>query len=197
MGGINSNIGRNSQILVLGFEWSGKTLLLKKLMELKSSEIEGGNIESTKAFDYIRIKVNNNFYDFWELGGSEISRLYWPTFYRNLKFGYVFYLINTFDISSHSNTLKHFLLLVNEEELKQANFILIFNVIFDGKNFVNNESSWKYALELKEQILEQLKECPIHDYDLRVSSVLIDVSKIKDKEMKTEELISMFKMNNS
>jgi GTPase SAR1 family protein len=195
MGGINSNIGRNSQILVVGFERSGKTLLLKKLMELKSPEIEGGTIESTKAFDYIKIKINNNFYDFWELGGGEISRLYWPTFYRNLKFGFVFYLINIFDANTHFNSLKELLLLVNEEELKQANFILIFNVIFDGKNFANNESSWKYALELKEQMLEQLKESPIHDFDLRVGSVLIDVSKIKDKEMKTEELIGLFKMN--
>lgn len=197
MGGINSNIGRNSQILVVGFELSGKTLLLKKLIELKSGEIEGGSIESTKAFDYVRIKVNNTFYDFWELGGSEISRLYWPTFYRNLKFGFVFYLINLFDVNSHTNTLKELLLLANEEELKQANFVLIFNVIFDGKNFVNTESSWKYAFELKEQMLEGLKECPIHDYDLRISSVMIDVSKIKDKEMKTEELIGLFKMSNS
>jgi len=162
-------------------------------MELKDGEIEGGIVESTKAFDYVRIKVYHTFYDFWELGGSEISRLYWSTFYRNLKFGFVFYLINLFDVNSHSSTLKELLLLANEEELKQANFVIVFNVIFNGKSFVNNESSWKYALELKEQMLEALKECPIHDYNLRFSNVLIDVSKIKDKEMKTKDLLDCLK----
>jgi len=197
MGGMNSNVGRNSQILVVGFEKSGKTLLLKKLLELKLPEVEGGQIESTKAFDYVRIKIINSFYDFWELGGSDISRLYWPTFYRNLKFGYVFYLINIFDTNSHSNTLKELLLLANEEELKQANFIVIFNIIVDGKNTQNSENTWKYANELKEQLLETIKECPIHDYDLRFTEILIDISKIKDKELKTEELINLFKQSNN
>lgn len=197
MGGMNSNVGKNSQILVLGFERSGKTLLLKKLMELKSPEIEGNIIESTKAFDYVRIKIMNSFFDFWELGGSEISRIYWPTFYRNIKFGYVFYLINLVDFNSHTNTLKELLLLANEEELKQANFIVIFNIIFDGKNYKNNESTWKYFNEIKDELLETLKECPIHDFDLRFSHIVIDISKIKDKEIKTEELINLFKLGSS
>jgi len=143
MGGMNSKLGKNSQILVLGFENSGKTLLLKKLMDLKSSEIEENMIESTKAFDYVRIKVYNNSFDFWELGGSEISRIYWPTFYRNIKFGTVFYIINLLDINSHTNTLKELIVLANEEELKDAKFIIIFNLIFDGKSNLNNENSWK------------------------------------------------------
>ncbi len=194
MGGMNSKLGKNSQILVLGFENSGKTLLLKKLMDLKSSEIEENMIESTKAFDYVRIKVYNNSFDFWELGGSEISRIYWPTFYRNIKFGTVFYIINLLDINSHTNTLKELIVLANEEELKDAKFIIIFNLIFDGKSNLNNENSWKYFNELKDNIMDTLQECPIQDYELRFSHIIIDISKIKDKELKTVEFTNLFKI---
>lgn len=194
MGGINSNDSRNSQILVVGFERSGKSLLLKKLIEMKTPDLEGGTLESTKAFDYVRIKVGNTFYDFWELGGSDISRMYWPTFYQNLKFGFVFYMINIFDFSSHNNSLRELSILANEEELKQAKFIIIFNMILDEKNIQNNEAKIKYATEIRDGLITVLRESPIHDYDTRISSILIDISKLKEKETKTEEFLNLFKL---
>ena len=196
MGGVGSNLGKNSQILVVGFENSGKTLLIKKLIDLTNTENEDQSIQSTNAFDYVKIKIWNTYYDFWDLGGNDIARSYWTAFYRNLKFGFVFYLINIFDFDSHIESLKSLLILANEEELKQANFIIIFNVVIQGKKFPNNPATWKLAIDTKDKLMASLRENPIHDYDTRFTSILLDVSKIKDKEINTVDFIRRFNLNN-
>ena len=201
MGAYNSS-EENHQVLLVGFEKSGKSLFLKKLIDYRNTEEDTGTIlNSTMAFDYVRVKLDNTIYDVWELGGSEISRIYWPTFYRSLKFGTIFYCINIFDKENHLETLKQLIILTNEEELKNSKFFIIFNCPVNNANIgnlqgLNYEEKMKYANEIRISLINILREYPIYDYELRIKEIMVDISLIKEKEVKTEELLKLIKHNN-
>jgi GTPase SAR1 family protein len=121
MGGIHSTID-SQQVLVVGLEGSGKSLFVKKLIDMKKKEIENFDLHSTIGYNYIQINYGDAQFDIWDLGGDTITRAYWNTFYQNLKFTIVVYVINLFDQASHAASLKELLILVNQEELKPARF---------------------------------------------------------------------------
>ena len=92
--------------------------------------------------------------------------------------------------------MKQLLILANEEELKNSKFYIIFNVAIIGNlgNLQNlsNDEIWKMANELKISLMDVLIESPIYDYDFRIKEIMIDISKIKHKESKSEELLALF-----
>lgn len=190
MGNIRSNID-SQQILLLGLEKSGKSLFLKKLLELKKAESEEINLESTIGYNYVNINYAGCTFDIWELGGDQTSRSYWSTFYRNLKVTIVIYFINIFDQNSHLLAMKELLALINEEELKTVKFFIIFNPVLEEIQKMSlTPAGFKELDERYEEMMSILRECPIHDYDSRVHSVIFDVSKMKEGENKTNDLLS-------
>jgi GTPase SAR1 family protein len=187
------------QVLLLGLEKSGKTAFLKKLKDIKdkkgSNESkldlgEDNNDVDPKGFNLLEINnLNEGSYEIWDLGGDATTRQYWSTFYRKIQFNIVIFFIDLFNEKSHISALKELLILVNEEELKFARFFIIFNLICDEKNkllFNEKYNEWKLLAESK---MEELRECPIHDYESRVDWGLFDISNLKDGENKTNELL--------
>ncbi len=189
MGGMGSKVDCQ-QVLIVGLERSGKSLFLKKLMDMKKQESEDFSIQTTLGYNYVTIDYHDITFDVWELGGDFVSRQFWPSFYRNLKFSIVIFMINLFD-NDHNETLKELLILVNQEELKQARFFIIFNLLSDETKKIsfNDPSIIKENRETAENLLADLRECPIHDYDSRIYWDIIDISKMKAGENKTDELL--------
>ena len=191
MGGMGSKID-SQQILLVGLEGSGKSLFLKKLIELKKKDTEESSLEQTIGYNYTSINYNNTTFEIWDLGGDPTTRKYWPTFYQNLKFTIVIFMINVFDTNSHIASLKELLTLINQEELKQARFFIVFNLVSDEskKLTFNDPNTQKEHREVVDSLLIDLRECPVHDYETRVFWDIIDVSKMKDGENKTTELLT-------
>ena len=187
----NTNRVSTQLVLLLGLEKSGKSLFLKKILELKKRDSEDIQLEATIGFNYIQVDQGAK-YDIWELGGDAISRSYWPTFYRNLKAYIVIFFINVYDKATHWAALKELIILINEEELKAAKFFIIFNIKIDDddKKLSFNDNDMKEVLETVESLLYYLKECPIHDYDNRVTHFITDISKMKEGEHMTSTIIS-------
>lgn len=188
----NSNSDNSMVLLVFGLEKSGKSLFIKKLLELKKKEKELVPLEPTLGFNYVTLDYLGSNYHIWEVGGDVISRSYWQTFYRNLNVNVVIYIININDTDNHHLALKEFLILVNEEELKMSKFIIIFNLKIDSKikrlNFTDQD---KQEVKTRvEELIIQLKESPIHDYDNRVNYFIFDISKIKEGEHITTEMLN-------
>lgn len=197
MGG-NLSLIDSQQILVVGLEGSGKSLFVKKLIDFKKKEIENVDLNSTVGYNYIQVSYGMSTFDIWELGGDVISRAYWATFYQNLKFNIVVYVINIYDRDSHAVSLKELLTLVNQEELKAARFFILFNIKLDERLKLSYQEATliKECKDVAEGLLADLRECSIHDYDTRVFWDIIDISKIKDGENKTKELLSKCLLGN-
>jgi GTPase SAR1 family protein len=190
MGGMGGKVD-SQQVLIVGLEKSGKSLFLKKLNQIKKNDTEEANLKPTIGYNFITISYNDTHFDVWDLGGDPTSRSFWSTFYRNLKFTIVVYIINLFDSNSHLASLRELLILINQEELKQARFFIIFNLSSDEAKKItfNDPNVIKENREIAEDLLTGLRECPIHDYDTRVFWDIIDISKMKAGENKTDELL--------
>lgn len=196
MGNVRSGL-ESQQILLLGLENSGKTLFLKKLTELKKKETENSNLKPTLDYNYINISQNNSNFDIWDLSGDEKFKVYWPTFYRNLKIDLVIYFINVFDEENNNTSIKDLLVLVSEEELKNSKFIIIFNLAYDlqNKNSSNNANNLQQQVVEEEEKIENLKmlikNSPIYDLQSRLNFISLDISKMKEGEAKTVDLLLM------
>lgn len=182
MGSFNSKI-ESQQVILLGLKGSGKTLFLKRIIEIKKNEIDLGNIESTNGYNFVSINYLDKVIDIWDLGGDTLNRSYWATVYRNISFNIVIYFINLDDPESFTLSLKELLILINQEELKQSKFYIIFNI---KSNEMSNKMEYN---EVAESLINDLRECPLHDFENRVSWEILDVTKIKDGEIKTTELL--------
>jgi ADP-ribosylation factor-like protein 2 len=188
MGSNNSSLNK-LQVMVVGLQMSGKTFFLKKLSEMSNKVSTDSDIDQTIGYNLITFKYNTFSFDIWELGGDPVSRTYWPTIYRNLKIDIIIFMINLYDTRSHQEALKELLVLINEEELKSSKFVLLFNLVTKDYTTPNVDEEQKEEKELVESLLNFLRECPIHDYDNRVTSTMFDIAKMKDGENKTLDLL--------
>ena len=189
MGGTNSNLNK-SQILVLGLQRSGKTFFLKKLLEIEKKELGDPDIEQTIGYNLISIKFSQHNFDIWELGGDSVSRSFWPTFYRNLKIDVVVFMFNVFETRTHQEALKEILILANEEELKSCKIFIVFNLMAnEQKKIANDENEMTEVKETVDTLMDYLRECPIHDFESRILYTIFDISKMKDGENKTVDML--------
>lgn len=173
MGGIGSKED-SQQVLFVGLRGSGKTLFLKKLMEINKKEKEEINLEPTLGYNFINLSEQNIPACIWDLGGDVHSIAYWPTFYRCIKFDLVVYFINLSDNQTQLDALRELLILLNEEELKSSRFYIIFNI--QSLHQTTDESIKEYSLVVEDIIL-MLKECPIHEFESRVEWEIMDIRK--------------------
>jgi GTPase SAR1 family protein len=187
----NESSTDTKQLLIVGMEKAGKSLFLKKLLDLKKSDPDSTiSLEHTTAYNYITYNYSRNKnFNIWELGGDKISRSYWPTYYRNLKFTKVIFIIDIFDKSQHIEAIRELLLMINEEELKEAKFFIIFNIIaVDKLTLVDSEV--KEIQEIANNMMSDLKNALVHNFDTRVEWTVFDISKMKEGENKTVEMMS-------
>jgi len=188
----NNNSKAVSTIILVGLEKAGKSLFMKKILELKKKEKEITKLEPTLGFNYITYDFLNIVYHIWELGGDALTRTYWSTFYRSLAVNMVVYIVNIYDEQNYPLAIKEFIKLVNEEELKIAKFTLIFNIKIDDKNkrLTFSEQDMNEVKLKVEYFLLQIQESPLHDFDNRVNYFVFDISKLKDGEFNSMKMLS-------
>ena len=191
------------QVILVGLEKSGKSFFMKKLSDIQQERLEKkhdlneDNVhEATRGFNILNMKWNEFHFDIWDLGGDPTTRTYWPTFYRKIQFNIVVFFIDLFNEKSHTTALKELLILVNQEELKLARFYIIFNLNCDEKKKLTvNDKSEEYR-EFAESRMEELRQCPIHDYESRVFWDVVDISNLKSGEIKTTDLLNKCLLGN-
>jgi GTPase SAR1 family protein len=187
MGNESSTVTK--QILVVGMERAGKSLFLKKLSDLKKSDSDSSSLEHTVAYNYVTYNYYKSAFNIWELGGDKISRSYWPTYYRNIKFLKVIFMIDIFDRSTHIEAIRELLVMINEEELKEAKFFIIFNIIA-MERLTLMESEVKELQEVANNMMTDIRNALVHNFDTRVEWAVFDISKMKEGENKTVEMMS-------
>jgi len=158
---------------------------------MDEKDIKEVQLESTLGFNQIKIDYLSKELTLWDLGGDQITRSYWATFYRNLKVDIVIFIINLGDEENNKlKSLKELLNCISEEELKAAKFFVLFNYILEDKDQKKNNAKETKFKEDKELLLEDLKENVIHDMDNRLDFDLFDISKLKKDEIKSIELMN-------
>ena len=190
MGG---TISFNQQSMLLcGLEGSGKSLFLKKLMELNKKNQDLIPISTTFGYNYICFEYTNQKYHIWDLGGDSISRQFWPSFYRNIQVNIILYFINIYETEEKQiASIKEFLYLVNEEELKMTKFFIIFNLKLENSNKNTfSDCDLKEANQKVDYIFSIIHDSQVHDIDNRVSHFIVDISKIKQGELSTTRLLN-------
>lgn len=175
MGSVTLNT-KNSQVLLLGLEDTGKTTFLKRVVETIKPNKEDSTIEPTFGFNFASLTISTVNFDIWDLGGDQITRDFWSTFYRTLKINLVIFFIDITNPAYLESSLKELLRIINEEELKLAKFYIIFNC-FLPNNTVFDDNVAEYYKDEAEFVLKQLKEYPIHEYEARVDWDIIDIKK--------------------
>jgi GTPase SAR1 family protein len=184
------------QILVVGMEGAGKSLLLKKLLDLKKTDQDNQPLEETGGYNYITYSYYKHTFDIWELGGDKVSRSYWKTYYRNLKFYKVIFVMNICQRGNHIEAIRELLILINEEELKDAKFFLIFNIVaLDKLTLFDHEL--KELQETANNLMADLRSALVHNFDTRVEWTVFDISKMKEGENKTGEMMSKIFLDGS
>jgi len=181
MGGINSK-DDSQQVLIVGPQKAGKTLFYKRFIDRKK-DIEQINLEPTLGFNHTTTKYENISFDLWDIGGDPLTKSYWPTFYRNLRFTLVVFVINIADEFSYANALKDVLILLNEEELKLARFFILFNIIIDEE--IKKKLGDNLKKEFRDratELMNSLKECNVHEFDSRVSWQVFDILRLTDAD---------------
>mmetsp|Transcript_19978 Transcript_19978/g.37039 ORF Transcript_19978/g.37039 Transcript_19978/m.37039 type:complete len:200 (-) Transcript_19978:62-661(-) len=122
MGGLCG--GRNflPQGLLLGLEGSGKSVFLEADTISTTSAPT-----STLGYKLGLMKVGQFTLQVWDVGGKEPLIPLWPAFYRNILYSAVIFLIDIEDPSTFARARRELLLLTNEEELREAIFLIILN----------------------------------------------------------------------
>jgi hypothetical protein len=190
MGG---NVSYTQNVLICGIEGSGKSLFLKKIVELKKKNVENNKLEATLGYNYVYVEYANQNYHIWDLGGDSLSRQYWCSFYRNLEVNILIYMINVYDPEEKKiEAVKEFILLANEEELKLTQFFIIFNIKIgdSSKKMIFTDNDMKEATNTVDSIFAMIRNCQVQDLDNRVSYHICDVSKIKQGELSTTRLLN-------
>ena len=181
MGGFNSK-DDSQQVLIVGPQKSGKTLFYKRFIDRKN-DIEQINLESTLGYNHTTTKYENISFDLWDIGGDPLTKSYWPTFYRNLRFTLVVFVINIADESSFATALKDVLILLNEEELKLSRFFILFNIITDDEIKKKlGDNSKKEFRDRATELMNSLKESNVHEFDSRVNWQVFDILRLTDAD---------------
>lgn len=111
------------QVLLAGLDDAGKTTFLLADV-VKSVQ----TIESTYGFNYQEKVIGEVLrVGIWDLGGRESLRCLWPSFYRNIPFAAVIYLVNPWQEERLPEARRELQILTNEEELREAVFCILIN----------------------------------------------------------------------
>lgn len=127
---------RMPQVLILGQEGAGKTTLAigENLKELEPTQ--GYNRFEKCLHD----SETGKKVSIWDVNGNEILKPLWSAYYKNIYFSGVIYVINS-SSESYEQSIKDIHFLVNEEELRDTAFLILFNMKSAKKEEVGRKSS--------------------------------------------------------
>lgn len=115
-----SSINVLPQILILGLDGAGKTTLLYS--------DKWDNFEPTHGFNYEEIKLRGIVnVSIWDVSGKATLRCLWPTIYKNIQFKAIIFVVNADEPDRFLEARKELIVLVNEEELRETFFLVVFN----------------------------------------------------------------------
>ena len=185
--GNSSNSDKKIQVLILGLEQTGKSTLLKRIVDAARATREEFQIETTNGFNYVnRTLSNGNVFNIWDLGGDKVNKDFWPIFYRTLNVKLVIYVIELTEQETILTSLQDLVILMNEESLKESNFYIIFNCIMpNNQDF--KESDFKKKVEL---IISRIKEYPIFRFNERLRYLIIDIKKSTFSDSQIDSILN-------
>ena len=185
--GNSSNSDKKIQVLILGLEQSGKSTLLKRIVDAARATREEFQIETTNGFNYVNRTINNgNVFNIWDLGGDKVNKDFWPIFYRTLNVKLVIYVIELTEQETILTSLQDLVILMNEESLKESNFYIIFNCIMpNNQDFKEND--FKKKVEL---IITRMKEYPIFRFNERLRYLIIDIKKSTFSDSQIDSILN-------
>ena len=185
--GNSSNSDKKIQVLILGLEQSGKSTLLKRIVDAARATREEFQIETTNGFNYVNRTINNgNVFNIWDLGGDKVNKDFWPIFYRTLNVKLIIYVIELTEQDTMLSSLQNLVILMNEESLKESKFYIIFNCIMpNNQDF--KESDLKKKVEL---IISRVKEYPIFRFNERLKYLIIDIKKSTFSDSQIDSILN-------
>ena len=185
--GNSSNSDKKIQVLILGLEQTGKSTLLKRIVDAARATREEFQIETTNGFNYVnRTLSNGNVFNIWDLGGDKVNKDFWPIFYRTLNVKLVIYVIELTEQETILTSLQDLVILMNEESLKESNFYLIFNCIMP-KNQDFKENDFKKKVEFH---ISRIKEYPIFRFNERLRYLIIDIKKSTFSDSQIDSILN-------
>uniref|UniRef100_A0A023G6C0 Putative gtp-binding adp-ribosylation factor arf1 n=1 Tax=Amblyomma triste TaxID=251400 RepID=A0A023G6C0_AMBTT len=111
------------RILVLGLDDAGKSSLL---LHLSRPDAASTNPLPTEGFNVVCINSENgSSLNFWELGGSEAVRPYWPNFLHDTSV--LVYMVNSADIQRLRSAAHEFRRILQDERLKDVPILVLAN----------------------------------------------------------------------
>eukprot|EP01080_Neovahlkampfia_damariscottae_P004009 gene4009-7265_t len=108
------------KVLILGLEDAGKTVLLYKW---KLDDII--TTIPTIGFNIETILYKNLCVNFWDVGGNDRIRPFWTSYYVGCHF--ICFVVDTSDLERKQESIEVFKDVINDNESKNANLILICN----------------------------------------------------------------------
>lgn len=118
--GICSSVSVLPQIIVLGLDGSGKTTFVYADKWDSFEPTFGFNYEEIRLRGIVKVAV-------WDLSGKSTLRDLWPVVYKNIQFSAVVFVIDADKTDRFLEARKELQVLVNEEELREAAFLVVFN----------------------------------------------------------------------
>ena len=184
--GTSTSLSKRIQVIILGLDQTGKSTLLKRMVDSVRSIREDFQMESTNGFNYINLTITGNAYSIWDLGGDKVNKDFWPIFYRTLNVKLVIYVIELTEQDTMLSSLQNLVILMNEESLKESKFYIIFNCIMP-KTQDFKESDFKKKVEL---IISRIKEYPIFRFNERLRYLIIDIKKSTFSDSQIDSILN-------
>ena len=72
--GTSTSLSKRIQVIILGLDQTGKSTLLKRMVDSVRSIREDFQMESTNGFNYINLTITGNAYSIWDLGGDKVNK---------------------------------------------------------------------------------------------------------------------------
>ncbi|KAH9363083.1 hypothetical protein HPB48_014135 [Haemaphysalis longicornis] len=111
------------RILVLGLDDAGKSSLL---LHLSRPDAASTRPPPTEGFNVVCINSENgSSLNFWELGGSETVRPYWPNFLHDT--GVLVYMVNSADTQRLRPAAHEFRRILQDERLRHVPILVLAN----------------------------------------------------------------------
>ena len=184
--GTSTSLSKRIQVIILGLDQTGKSTLLKRMVDSVRSIREDFQMESTNGFNYINLTITGNAYSIWDLGGDKVNKDFWPIFYRTLNVKLIIYVIELTEQDTMLSSLQNLIILMNEESLKESKFYIIFNCIMpNNQDF--KESDFKKKVEL---IISRVKEYPIFRFNERLKYLIIDIKKSTFSDSQIDSILN-------
>lgn len=122
--GVCSSKDADKQVLLCGLDESGKTTLLYTEYGMHPEEF---HTEPTLGFNFETVSVQRQKVGVFDVGGQDAVRYLWPTFYRKIQFDGLIFIIDALDDKRFFEAKQEFHKLVNEEELRNVVFCVLYN----------------------------------------------------------------------